>query len=501
MKNSSIGNRTNTFHVKEEMKMKKGIKKYIGIFLTVLMIVVNTMPAFATAATAKNAAAGYVIPASMTIQVGEQKKLSVTQPAGKYANVAFQYVPHYVTTSGYSAGAYWGKKAEITFTGKAPGTFDAIVTLDVHSKAGVPSSSYAKYYLYCKVTVVKKGTSTTTNTSPKKTALQKIALNKNTVTINTGNTDRLTVSYIPSNTTDSRSVIWSSNNIGVATVNGGRVTAKKPGTATITAKVGSKTATCKVIVKAPLKSISLNKASASMAAGNTLNLSVTYNPSNTTDSKTVTWSSSNRSVATVSAGKVTAKKAGSTTITAKVGSKTATCKVTVKASSSNGSSSSGSSASKDSYKNVTDAYTILNTFRTTKANQWYWRANNTSKVTTYGLKKLTRDTLLEKVAKTRAKEAWIMYYQKGRATHDRPNGTDCFTAYPASLQYVGENLAWGHTTSRSVIADPNSGWAETNHKYSGQGHRRNMLDRNFTRVGIACYVKDGKTCWAMCLGK
>ena len=48
-------------------------------------------------------------------------------------------------------------------------------------------------------------------------------------------------------------------------------------------------------------------------------------------SKTVKWSSSNKSVATVtSKGKVTAKKAGTATITAKVGGKKYTCKVTVK---------------------------------------------------------------------------------------------------------------------------------------------------------------------------
>ena len=94
-----------------------------------------------------------------------------------------------------------------------------------------------------------------------------------------------------------------------------------------------------------------------------------------------------------------------------------------------------------------------------------------------------------------------MYYVKGKATHNRPNGTSCFTAYPSGMGYVGENLAWGHTTSTSVITDPTYGWAETKDKYAGQGHRRNMLNSNFTKVGIACYVKDGKTCWAMCLGR
>ena len=75
------------------------------------------------------------------------------------------------------------------------------------------------------------------------------------------------------------------------------------------------------------------------------------------------------------------------------------------------------------------------------------------------------------------------------------------TADPSGMGYVGENLAWGQTTSTSVITDPAYGWAETKAKYAGQGHRRKMLNSNFTKVGIACYVKDGKTCWAMCLGR
>ena len=81
-----------------------------------------------------------------------------------------------------------------------------------------------------------------------------------------------------------------------------------------------------------LQSISLNQTSVTLEAGNQAKLSVTYNPSNTTESKDVTWTSSNPSVATVdTSGVVTAKAAGSATITAKVGSKTASCAVTVKA--------------------------------------------------------------------------------------------------------------------------------------------------------------------------
>lgn len=81
-----------------------------------------------------------------------------------------------------------------------------------------------------------------------------------------------------------------------------------------------------------LTGISLSNTSLSMFTGDTKDLTVTYKPSNTTDNKTVTWSTSDKSVATVSNGKITAIGVGTATITAKVGAFTATCKVTVSSS-------------------------------------------------------------------------------------------------------------------------------------------------------------------------
>lgn len=77
-------------------------------------------------------------------------------------------------------------------------------------------------------------------------------------------------------------------------------------------------------------SVTLNKTSNSMTAGDLYQLTATVLPANTTN-KAITWSSSNTAVATVSsAGKVKAVKAGTATITAKTSNgKTATCKITV----------------------------------------------------------------------------------------------------------------------------------------------------------------------------
>ncbi len=80
----------------------------------------------------------------------------------------------------------------------------------------------------------------------------------------------------------------------------------------------------------PLNSISLNKVSLDMVVDDTYQLTVNYNPTNTTDDKTVVWSSSDESVVKVVNGKLTAVGKGEATITARVDSHTTTCKITVK---------------------------------------------------------------------------------------------------------------------------------------------------------------------------
>ena len=77
-------------------------------------------------------------------------------------------------------------------------------------------------------------------------------------------------------------------------------------------------------------SVSVSPSTASIEQGETVQLTETVLPSNATD-KSVTWTSSNTSVATVSNGLVTGVSAGSATITCTTndGGLTATCAVTV----------------------------------------------------------------------------------------------------------------------------------------------------------------------------
>ncbi len=78
----------------------------------------------------------------------------------------------------------------------------------------------------------------------------------------------------------------------------------------------------------PVSGVTLNQQTIALNVGATGSLTATVNPANATD-KTVTWSSSNSSVATVQGGTVTAVAEGTSTITATAGGKSATCQVTV----------------------------------------------------------------------------------------------------------------------------------------------------------------------------
>ena len=181
-----------------------------------------------------------------------------------------------------------------------------------------------------------KSAGCTVTVEKKQIPVTEVRLSESTVGIVEGSTYKLTATVLPENTTDSKNVSWSSNNEAVATVDAnGNVTAKRAGTAVITAtSTNGKTAGCTVTVskkEIPITEISLDKSSATLTEGETTTLTATVLPENTTYGKSVKWSSSNVAVATVDLmGKVTAKRAGTAIITAtSENGKTASCTVTV----------------------------------------------------------------------------------------------------------------------------------------------------------------------------
>lgn len=195
-----------------------------------------------------------------------------------------------------------------------------------------------------KVTALKDGSATITAKVGKLTAtcaltvqekkLTGISLDKTALELSKGqSSEALKVIYTPADTTDDKTVTWSSADEKIATVKNGVITAKATGTTKITATVGTHKAECTVTVNAKLTGIKVTPDKVTVEKGQKANLNVTYLPADTTDEKAVTWKSENESVATVDEnGVVTAVAGGKTKViaTAKANNKiTAVCEVKV----------------------------------------------------------------------------------------------------------------------------------------------------------------------------
>ena len=164
-----------------------------------------------------------------------------------------------------------------------------------------------------------------------------VSLDASSLELSIGDTYTFKTSVLPENATN-KELIWSSSDDSVVSVDNGKITALKEGKATITVKSkdGFKTSSCEVTVnKVPpvihVNSVSLNETTLNIETGDRYTLIATVLPTDASD-KSVNWSSSNESVATVnSKGKITAVSAGEAiiTVTTTDGGLTASCTVNV----------------------------------------------------------------------------------------------------------------------------------------------------------------------------
>ena len=182
-------------------------------------------------------------------------------------------------------------------TAVAPGTAAVTVTA---------SQGTRTYTASCEFTVIEGVTDLTLNKSSLKLAVEGTAVLKATVQ--------------PEQFEGQ--VKWSSSDTKIAKVSGkGKVTALKAGTCTITCKAtdgSGMEASCEVTVYVPVTKLKPSTTKQIVISETkTQKVSVKVSPANATD-KSVTWSSSNKKIATVdSKGKITGVKKGSCTITAK----------------------------------------------------------------------------------------------------------------------------------------------------------------------------------------
>ena len=154
-------------------------------------------------------------------------KVFVLYGAGEYTSTGDTLLATF--TCKVKAGTAAGKKPAVTVKNTAADFFFA--------------DSSEKYYT---VNYNPNSSAVTVNAAPKPAT--GISLNKSELTLTAGNADTsLTANVTPSDSTDT--VVWSTNKPEVATVSAtGKVTAVAPGEAIITAKAGTKTATCTVSV-------------------------------------------------------------------------------------------------------------------------------------------------------------------------------------------------------------------------------------------------------------
>ena len=97
-----------------------------------------------------------------------------------------------------------------------------------------------------------------------------------------------------------------------------------------------------------------------------------------------------------------------------------------------------------------------------------------------GLSPLTVDTSVQAAAQVRAVEIQTSF------SHTRPNGSSFSTALKeqnVSYRSAGENIAWGQRSPQEVV----TAWMNS------AGHRANIMNANFTKIGVGYYQNSNGT--------
>ena len=99
-----------------------------------------------------------------------------------------------------------------------------------------------------------------------------------------------------------------------------------------------------------------------------------------------------------------------------------------------------------------------------------------------GLAPLTLDTKVSAAAQVRAQEIVTSF------SHTRPDGASFATALKEqniSYRRAGENIAWGQKSPEAVM----NAWMNSS------GHRANIMNENFTTIGVGYYQVNGVNYW------
>ena len=175
----------------------------------------------------------------------------------------------------------------------------------------------------------------TESVAPATVPVTGVTLDKSTLSMQVGDSQKLTSTVRPSNATN-QSVKWLASNDNI-TVSNGTVTAKSTGRAVVTVQTddGGYTATCDVTIQkkvpeiVPVTGVELNKSQMTLEVDSSVTLIATVKPSTATN-QSVKWSVNNSNVI-VQNGTVTAKTVGTSivTVTTNDGNHKAQCTVEV----------------------------------------------------------------------------------------------------------------------------------------------------------------------------
>ena len=357
-------------------------------------------------------------------------------------------------------------------------------------------------------------------------AAKKLTLNLTKLTLQVGESKNLSATA-SSNKGGSTKIKWTSANKKIATVSStGKIKAVSAGTVVIKATLSKKiTATCKVTVKEKkiaVKKIVLNILGVKGHVGNGQIIEATVIPSNAP--ATISWSSSNKKVASVDKnGGVAFLSEGTAVITAKSqnGIK-ATCNVTVwpdvpedTDQTANDAEASGENPvdNTDSGEEVLEEDQISQDDDDNGYSQddYDWAeetdessgdASNSEPVnydtslfasrvleivneerSKEGLSPLSTNSAIQEAADIRAAELASSY------SHGRPNGTSWNTALEeANITYrsAGENICYGYNTPEQAM----NAWLNS------PGHRANILKSSYNQIGIGVYQSGGVLYWS-----
>lgn len=281
--------------------------------------------------------------------------------------------------------------------------------------------------------------------------LEAVSLSASMITLNRGDSVTLTPIFTPGDTTDTH-VDYTSDDENVASVSeDGMVHAAGAGTTEIQCTVGGITASCTVTVVVPVTGISMNTDKRIYKVGDKGGFTVQISPQDATD-KTFSTEVNNTSAALTGTNTFSCNSSGEATITV--------------------TAANGMTASQTITVIDLAAY-AGEVFRLTNIE----RANA-------GLEPLSMMSNLTQTAVVRANEI-IQHF-----AHDRPDGSDCFTAFDdngVSYSMAGENIAMGQRSPSEVVR----AWMES------PGHRENIMNGDFGHLGVGVAMdSNGRLYWA-----